>query len=228
MPRGGVGGKGSRGGLSHLQNPSWPLRHKLVPLNGKSTVERRRAAGLPGRLPVLCPALALFLRASAPWPGPVRLDRSLRDVRFPQALRKRVAREGRESPRWVLASPELGGLQSVPNHTTSHLRIHTPGKPSRGKLQAERLCSDQRTLRPLERHRSRSFWLGHATTPQCSHAPGAAPSTAAPTRADMVFPPCSCSTGYINHSLSVFRIQDFEPHTQVPKMPPDLEIKECR
>ncbi|KGL89638.1 Anoctamin-9, partial [Charadrius vociferus] len=41
--------------------------------------------------------------------------------------------------------PQNGGLQSVLNHTTSHLRIHTPGKPSKGKLQAERLCSDQRT-----------------------------------------------------------------------------------
>ncbi|NXN46892.1 ANO9 protein, partial [Rhinoptilus africanus] len=37
-----------------------------------------------------------------------------------------------------------------------------------------------------------------------------------------------CSTGYINHSLSVFRIQDFEPHTKVPEMLPHLEIKECR
>lgn len=33
-----------------------------------------------------------------------------------------------------------------------------------------------------------------------------------------------CSTGYINHSLSVFRIQDFELYTQVS----DLGIKECR
>ncbi|KFQ95867.1 Anoctamin-9, partial [Nipponia nippon] len=40
-----------------------------------------------------------------------------------------------------------------------------------------------------------------------------------------------CSTGYINHSLSVFRIQDFEPHTKVPEMLPAFvrsEIKECR
>ncbi|KAM9278473.1 anoctamin-9 [Morus bassanus] len=40
-----------------------------------------------------------------------------------------------------------------------------------------------------------------------------------------------CSTGYINHSLSVFRIQDFEPDTKVPKMLQDFagdEIKECR
>ncbi|KAM6204219.1 anoctamin-9 [Sarcoramphus papa] len=40
-----------------------------------------------------------------------------------------------------------------------------------------------------------------------------------------------CSTGYINHSLSVFRIQDFEPYTKVPEMLPDFvrhEIKECR
>ncbi|KAM6358723.1 anoctamin-9 [Alca torda] len=37
-----------------------------------------------------------------------------------------------------------------------------------------------------------------------------------------------CLTGYINHSLSVFRIQDFEPHTKVPEMLPHLEIKECR
>ncbi|NXU23749.1 ANO9 protein, partial [Thalassarche chlororhynchos] len=40
-----------------------------------------------------------------------------------------------------------------------------------------------------------------------------------------------CSTGYINHSLSVFRIQDFEPYTKVPETLPDFvrdEIKECR
>ncbi|NXR01799.1 ANO9 protein, partial [Sagittarius serpentarius] len=40
-----------------------------------------------------------------------------------------------------------------------------------------------------------------------------------------------CSTGYINHSLSIFRIQDFEPYTKVPKMLPDFvrdEIKVCR
>ncbi|XP_072721859.1 anoctamin-9 isoform X2 [Ciconia boyciana] len=40
-----------------------------------------------------------------------------------------------------------------------------------------------------------------------------------------------CLTGYINQSLSVFRIQDFEPHTKVPEMLPDFvrdEIKECR
>ncbi|KAM9606713.1 LOW QUALITY PROTEIN: anoctamin-9 [Morphnus guianensis] len=40
-----------------------------------------------------------------------------------------------------------------------------------------------------------------------------------------------CSTGYINHSLSVFRIQDFEPYTKLPETLPDFlsnEIKECR
>ncbi|NXT19822.1 ANO9 protein, partial [Syrrhaptes paradoxus] len=40
-----------------------------------------------------------------------------------------------------------------------------------------------------------------------------------------------CSTGYINHSLSIFRIQDFEPDTKLPQMPPDFvghEIKEYR
>ncbi|NWU71551.1 ANO9 protein, partial [Pterocles burchelli] len=40
-----------------------------------------------------------------------------------------------------------------------------------------------------------------------------------------------CSTGYINHSLSVFRIQDFEPDTKLPQMLPDFvgdEIKEYR
>ncbi|KAM9266957.1 anoctamin-9 [Cariama cristata] len=40
-----------------------------------------------------------------------------------------------------------------------------------------------------------------------------------------------CSTGYINHSLSVFRIQDFESYTNVPEMLPDFvrdDIKECR
>ncbi|NWX16228.1 ANO9 protein, partial [Aegotheles bennettii] len=31
-----------------------------------------------------------------------------------------------------------------------------------------------------------------------------------------------CSTGYINHSLSTFRIQDFEPHTQLPAALPGL------
>nr|XP_021153415.1 anoctamin-9 isoform X2 [Columba livia] len=40
-----------------------------------------------------------------------------------------------------------------------------------------------------------------------------------------------CSTGYINHSLSVFRVQDFEPHTEMPKTLPGFvrgEIRECR
>ncbi|NWV03665.1 ANO9 protein, partial [Ptilonorhynchus violaceus] len=40
-----------------------------------------------------------------------------------------------------------------------------------------------------------------------------------------------CSIGYINNSLSVFRIQDFEPHTSVPDMLPNFDrdqIKECR
>ncbi|NXM68843.1 ANO9 protein, partial [Serilophus lunatus] len=40
-----------------------------------------------------------------------------------------------------------------------------------------------------------------------------------------------CSTGYINHSLSIFRIRDFEPYTDVPEMLPDFDgdkIKECR
>ncbi|NXH17292.1 ANO9 protein, partial [Bucco capensis] len=40
-----------------------------------------------------------------------------------------------------------------------------------------------------------------------------------------------CSIGYINHSLSVFHVQDFEPHTKVPEtLPgfPEPKIKECR
>uniref|UniRef100_A0A8C3JBH8 Anoctamin n=1 Tax=Calidris pygmaea TaxID=425635 RepID=A0A8C3JBH8_9CHAR len=37
-----------------------------------------------------------------------------------------------------------------------------------------------------------------------------------------------CSTGYINHSLSIFRVQDFESHTRIPEMPPGHEITECR
>ncbi|KFO74432.1 Anoctamin-9, partial [Cuculus canorus] len=38
-----------------------------------------------------------------------------------------------------------------------------------------------------------------------------------------------CLTGYINYSLSTFRIQDFEPDTEVPKTQLDRnEIKECR
>ncbi|XP_062432345.1 anoctamin-9 [Rhea pennata] len=40
-----------------------------------------------------------------------------------------------------------------------------------------------------------------------------------------------CSTGYINHSLSIFRTQDFEPHMKLPEKLPDFlrhEIKECR
>ncbi|KFP80809.1 Anoctamin-9, partial [Acanthisitta chloris] len=41
-----------------------------------------------------------------------------------------------------------------------------------------------------------------------------------------------CSTGYINHSLSVFRIQDFEPQTEVPRMLPHFNgnttLDECR
>ena len=47
----------------------------------------------------------------------------------------------------------------------------------------------------------------------------------------MIFAPHSCSTGYINHSLSVFRTQDFEPYTKMPKTLPDFvrdEIQECR
>ncbi|KFU92500.1 Anoctamin-9, partial [Chaetura pelagica] len=36
-----------------------------------------------------------------------------------------------------------------------------------------------------------------------------------------------CTTGYINHSLSVFRVQDFEPYTKVPDFARD-EIQECR
>lgn len=54
-----------------------------------------------------------------------------------------------------------------------------------------------------------------------------------------MYSPCSrenrtgldCSTGYINNSLSVFRIQDFEPHTIVPDMLPEFgghQITECR
>ncbi|NXS89585.1 ANO9 protein, partial [Erpornis zantholeuca] len=37
-----------------------------------------------------------------------------------------------------------------------------------------------------------------------------------------------CSTGYINNSLSVFRIQDFEPHTKVLPEFRGHQIKECR
>ncbi|NWS72495.1 ANO9 protein, partial [Crotophaga sulcirostris] len=38
-----------------------------------------------------------------------------------------------------------------------------------------------------------------------------------------------CLTGYINHSLSIFRIQDFEPNTKGPKTLPDgAQIKEYR
>ncbi|XP_074951413.1 anoctamin-9 isoform X2 [Phalacrocorax aristotelis] len=42
-----------------------------------------------------------------------------------------------------------------------------------------------------------------------------------------------CSTGYINHSLSIFRVQDFEPDTKVPKTLPgfagdEITITECR
>lgn len=40
--------------------------------------------------------------------------------------------------------------------------------------------------------------------------------------------PHSCSTGYINHSLSVFRIQDFEPHTKVLPEFKGHPIEECR
>ncbi|NWV41944.1 ANO9 protein, partial [Grantiella picta] len=54
-----------------------------------------------------------------------------------------------------------------------------------------------------------------------------------------MYSPCSrenrtgmdCSTGYINNSLSVFRIQDFEPHTSVPDMLQEFDgdqIKEYR
>ncbi|KAM9557381.1 anoctamin-9 isoform 2-T2 [Guaruba guarouba] len=40
-----------------------------------------------------------------------------------------------------------------------------------------------------------------------------------------------CSTGYINHSLSTFRVQDFEFYTKLPQMPPGFvtnNITECR
>ncbi|XP_051632920.1 anoctamin-9 isoform X1 [Manacus candei] len=40
-----------------------------------------------------------------------------------------------------------------------------------------------------------------------------------------------CSTGYINHSLSIFHIRDFEPDIGMPEMLPNFdrdEIKECR
>lgn len=40
--------------------------------------------------------------------------------------------------------------------------------------------------------------------------------------------PHSCSTGYINNSLSVFRIQDFEPHTKVLPEFKGHPIEECR
>ncbi|NXP44359.1 ANO9 protein, partial [Heliornis fulica] len=40
-----------------------------------------------------------------------------------------------------------------------------------------------------------------------------------------------CSSGYINHSLSIFHIQDFDQYTKVPKRLPHFvtdEVKECR
>ncbi|XP_015486122.1 anoctamin-9 [Parus major] len=37
-----------------------------------------------------------------------------------------------------------------------------------------------------------------------------------------------CSTGYINNSLSIFHIQDFEPHTKVLPEFNGVQIKECR
>ncbi|NXC49997.1 ANO9 protein, partial [Penelope pileata] len=40
-----------------------------------------------------------------------------------------------------------------------------------------------------------------------------------------------CLTGYINHSLSIFRVQDFEPDTKLPEKMQDFvssEITECR
>uniref|UniRef100_A0A8D2NH82 Anoctamin n=1 Tax=Zosterops lateralis melanops TaxID=1220523 RepID=A0A8D2NH82_ZOSLA len=37
-----------------------------------------------------------------------------------------------------------------------------------------------------------------------------------------------CSTGYINNSLSVFHIRDFEPHTKVLPEFNGVQIKECR
>ncbi|NXM48829.1 ANO9 protein, partial [Gymnorhina tibicen] len=51
-----------------------------------------------------------------------------------------------------------------------------------------------------------------------------------------IYSPCTsenhtgmdCSTGYINNSLSVFRIQDFEPHTKVLPEFQGHQIKECR
>lgn len=45
------------------------------------------------------------------------------------------------------------------------------------------------------------------------------------------FLPHSCLTGYINHSLSVFRIQDFEHHTKLAENQTDIiwdKITECR
>lgn len=40
--------------------------------------------------------------------------------------------------------------------------------------------------------------------------------------------PHSCSTGYINNSLSVFHIRDYEPHTKVLPEFNGVQIKECR
>lgn len=40
--------------------------------------------------------------------------------------------------------------------------------------------------------------------------------------------PRSCSTGYINNSLSVFHIRDFEPHTKVLPEFNGIQLKNCR
>lgn len=117
--------------------------------------------------------------------------------------------------------PQDGRLRSVLNPASPHA-----GKTGKRKLQAGSLWN----LRAP--YKSRSFRLGHAAAPrQRGREPGA-PPLRPPPRADTSFaPPHSCSTGYINHSLSIFRIRDFEPHTKVPEMLPRFfreEIKECR
>lgn len=55
----------------------------------------------------------------------------------------------------------------------------------------------------------------------------ASPEQEGTIRAHQVLPH-SCSTGYINNSLSVFHIRDFEPHTKVLPEFNGIQLKNCR
>lgn len=63
-----------RGG--YTGTPEWKEHHVML--------ESCRTAWVPAH--ALSPALPLFLQALVHWPSSVKLDRSLRNIHFPQAL----------------------------------------------------------------------------------------------------------------------------------------------